>query len=440
MSEEGLKPVWSAIKCELRDTSPAGDYKLARILIGVNLVFFMLILPVIYTNSGVLGEGFRLFKYLPLPACVASGGCLPQVIISMFGHAGLVHLLGNMFFLYIVGDNVEAVLGKAKMIFIYITAGVFGAVVQSLVIVAESVDKPILYMIGASAAISGLIGAYLVYYPGSLLCRCLGFVIVYYCFRIRASSYLAIWIVFQLLVSQVSVTVAVWAHIAGLLIGIALARLLADHTRIDELRNQIAQGIYRGPSIGQDELHKPSISPIVQLLVLIAFLGLVMSQVLALPTLLELDDKYYTIYADASLRTDGNRVLYRVESIRVEVMDKPPDHLTIDVKGRDYRTPYAPIIMTTLIKARETTYTLTLTPVYLEWINQGTVVLASYKLSYLKETSIATLLLTILVGILAMHTLINEPHRYEITYMPADMIPTSPKENGVSSGDNNANH
>ena len=136
------------------------------------------------------------------------------LLTSMFLHGGLLHILGNMWFLHIFGDNVEDRLGHGLYVLFYLATGVTGSLTQVLASPGSSLP-----MIGASGAISGVLGAYAITYPTA---RVLSLVPVFLFFPIvelPAIFFLFIWFGFQLLTglfggSSHGGGVAVWAHIA----------------------------------------------------------------------------------------------------------------------------------------------------------------------------------------------------------------------------------
>ena len=151
------------------------------------------------------------------------GGSVGQTFLplltSMFLHAGWLHLLGNMLFLWIFGDNVEDFLGHFQYLLFYLLCGV-GADLAHIVTNLHSTVPAI----GASGAISGVMGAYMVLYPRS---RVLTLVFIFVV-RVPAVIILGWWFVLQLLGGMESLGmrnsggVAFWAHIGGFLIGILL--------------------------------------------------------------------------------------------------------------------------------------------------------------------------------------------------------------------------
>ncbi|WP_018465670.1 rhomboid family intramembrane serine protease [Calidithermus timidus] len=143
----------------------------------------------------------------------------PTLFTSMFLHGGIGHLVGNMWFLWVFGDNVEDRLGHGGFLLFYLLGGVGAALTQGLV--SYGSDAP---MIGASGAISAVLGAYIVLYPGALIVSLLGFFPI----LIPAVIYLGLWFLLQLLQSFGGVPgVAFWAHIGGFIVGVLLIRAMA---------------------------------------------------------------------------------------------------------------------------------------------------------------------------------------------------------------------
>lgn len=156
----------------------------------------------------------------------AHGGFSPQPVVtvftSMFLHGHLLHLAGNMLFLWIFGDNVEETLGHLRFILFYFATGVAGSLTQ----VFTSAD-PTVAMIGASGAISGVLGAYLVLYP---LARIVTLVPLFFYFtivRVPAFVFIIFWFALQLLGGVASSGdagggIAFLAHIGGFVAGAVL--------------------------------------------------------------------------------------------------------------------------------------------------------------------------------------------------------------------------
>lgn len=140
-------------------------------------------------------------------------------LTSMFLHSGVLHLLGNMLFLWVFGDNVEDYLGHFKYLLFYLICGVGAGLAHTLINLISTVPA-----LGASGAISGVMGAYLVLYPRS---RVLTLVFIFL-IPVPAIIVLGWWFVFQFLGGLDSLGmrssggVAWWAHVGGFLLGMVL--------------------------------------------------------------------------------------------------------------------------------------------------------------------------------------------------------------------------
>ncbi|MBE8220474.1 MAG: rhomboid family intramembrane serine protease [Alphaproteobacteria bacterium] len=152
---------------------------------------------------------------LPLPAWMT-------IISSLFLHGGFLHLAGNMLYLWIFADNVEACMGWAKFIMFYILCGVAAALTQAGVNLTSEIP-----LIGASGAIAGVLGAYLLLYPRANVRCVVGFFIFFKMVRVPAFLVLGVWIVLQFYaLGQLSDAsgggVAYLAHIGGFVAGMVL--------------------------------------------------------------------------------------------------------------------------------------------------------------------------------------------------------------------------
>lgn len=142
---------------------------------------------------------------------------LLTIFSAMFLHAGLFHLVGNMWFLWIFGDNVEDILGRTRFLVFYLSCGV-AATMTHVLLNPES----IIPMIGASGAISGLMGAYCRKFP---MARVVTLIPVFFFFqivRVPAFFFLGVWLLLQLLGSGSQTGIAWLAHVGGFLAGFVL--------------------------------------------------------------------------------------------------------------------------------------------------------------------------------------------------------------------------
>ncbi len=143
------------------------------------------------------------------------------VVTAMFMHGGWLHVIGNMWFLWVFGDNVEDAMGRIRFAAFYFLCGLAAAFAQ--VLVTPSSVAP---MVGASGAIAGVLGGYLVLYPRAQV-RCLWILIVFVTFvNLPAWVLLGLWFVSQFFMPLES-GVAWMAHVGGFLAGFVLVRMLA---------------------------------------------------------------------------------------------------------------------------------------------------------------------------------------------------------------------
>jgi membrane associated rhomboid family serine protease len=161
-----------------------------------------------------------------------------SVFTSMFVHGGLAHLAGNMLFLWIFGDNVEDRLGHGRFLAFYLICGFIAAISQT-VLTPESLVP----MVGASGAIAGVMGAYIVLYPHSRVLMLFPFPPIL--FELPAYFFLAMWFVVQFLngINQLPVFekdmisggVAFWAHVMGFVAGLILVLVMKrpERTRVE---------------------------------------------------------------------------------------------------------------------------------------------------------------------------------------------------------------
>src|ERR1700722_5814335 len=205
-------------------------------LIGTNLLIFLL--EAMLDPAG-LKALFDQFSLVPahFSAFLAGGRGynLPQVLLpfftSMFLHEGWAHVLGNMWFLYIFGDNVEDYLGHFKYLVFYLLSGLFADAAQIAIFPHSRIG-----MVGASGAIAGVLGAYFILYPRARVLTWF-FVFVLY---IPAWLILGDWFVLQFLGGAQSLSVAhgkdvggvaVWAHVGGFVAGAVMIKLFPERAR-----------------------------------------------------------------------------------------------------------------------------------------------------------------------------------------------------------------
>jgi membrane associated rhomboid family serine protease len=199
-------------------------------LIAVNvLVFLHEIALGPYVERFVYAYGLIPRRFVYWPGDPLDPLRFLPLLTSMFWHGGWAHLIGNMLYLWIFGDNVEDRLGHLRYLLFYLLAGAAAGLTH--VVLGPTSNLP---TVGASGAIAGVLGAYLVTYPRS---RVLTLVFIFF-IEVPAFVYLVLWFVMQLLEGLGTLGmrvetggVAVWAHIGGFVAGIVLVKLMQPPRR-----------------------------------------------------------------------------------------------------------------------------------------------------------------------------------------------------------------
>jgi membrane associated rhomboid family serine protease/HSP20 family molecular chaperone IbpA len=189
-------------------------------LIAINVIVFVweVILTGYFSDQQAVAEIFT--NYGAIPISILNGN-LVSVLTSMFLHGGIAHLIGNMVFLFVFGDNIEDRFGHIKYLFIYIMWGAAAAIIHS--IFAVSAGGGTVPAVGASGAISGVMGAYLVMFPRAKI-----FTVIVAFFittvRIPALAYIPFWFILQVILGLINPFggVAYVAHIGGFVAGVGI--------------------------------------------------------------------------------------------------------------------------------------------------------------------------------------------------------------------------
>jgi membrane associated rhomboid family serine protease len=220
----------------IRDDNPQINIPWATYgLIAANAIAWLLL------QGAGYGDSFRpsICQYGLVPAQITGAGgggtCSSltgfgylNVLTSMFMHGGWFHILGNMLFLWIFGGNVEDAMGPVRFMAFYLLSG-FGAAAAQIISGPESLVP----MVGASGAIGGVMGGYLVLYPRVKVHILVPIFIIYWTFKVPAWAMLGYWIALQVFEGMVSFGsqgggVAFWAHVGGFAIGAAAVLMLKD--------------------------------------------------------------------------------------------------------------------------------------------------------------------------------------------------------------------
>ena len=184
------------------------------------------------TRVAALGTGIPLGDGM---ACIIDNEPINKLtpLTSMFLHGGWMHLLGNMLFLWVFGNNIEDSMGSARFLVFYIICGLAAAAAHIFIEPGSPIPT-----VGASGAISGVMGAYLVLYPKVRVRMLFIFVMFFRVFRVPAWLVLIWWFAVQILSALPELTtmrpevsgggVAFWAHIGGFVAGLILVKVFED--------------------------------------------------------------------------------------------------------------------------------------------------------------------------------------------------------------------
>jgi len=222
----------------LRDDQPRFSTPyVTYFLIGLNSAVFLL-------ESALTPDSFKvlLYQFGMIPAHITGylSGTSPLGLVavllpaltSMFLHGSWMHVIGNMWFLWIFGDNIEDHLGHFKYLVFYLASGLAAAIAQVLLSPHSRVPT-----VGASGAIAGVLGAYFVLYPKA---RVLIWFPIFFMFYLPAWVMLGYWFLMQFVsgaatsmaaYSDARGGVAFWAHVGGFIAGIVLIRLVPERPR-----------------------------------------------------------------------------------------------------------------------------------------------------------------------------------------------------------------
>ncbi|GAB4581438.1 MAG: rhomboid family intramembrane serine protease [Anaerolineales bacterium] len=213
----------------LRDENPSSRFPFVNYtLLVLNILVF--VFQILLED----GQQTFVYQFALIPAQITDGiglGDALDILTSMFMHAGLAHIGGNMLYLWIFGDNVEDAMGHGRFLFFYLIGGITASVAHILTNPGSQIPT-----VGASGAIAAVLGAYLVLYPQS---RVVTLIFLGYFVRLAmvpAIFVLGLWFVLQLFQGVLMLGmgdvggVAFWAHIGGFVAGVVLAKVFAKRT------------------------------------------------------------------------------------------------------------------------------------------------------------------------------------------------------------------
>jgi membrane associated rhomboid family serine protease len=187
--------------------------KVAIITIGL---IFLNTLIFLFTFQKI---DFFIQKFGMIPQNIFAGKEFYTILTSMFIHGSFWHLLGNMWFLWVFGNNLEVALGKFRYLIFYIICGIFSAALYAFFANPKTVP-----IIGASGAISGVLGGYFILFPSHKIKSIVPIFFFLTVLSVPAIVFLVIWVLYQVFLPEVGV--AAGAHLIGFLAGIILVNPL----------------------------------------------------------------------------------------------------------------------------------------------------------------------------------------------------------------------
>ena len=226
----------------LKDENPTRTRPYLTIgLIVVNLVIFF----ALFLSGNLQGVAT---EYGMKPAEILNGQNLHTLFTSMFLHAGIFHVIGNIWFLWIFGDNIEDICGRGRFLLLYFACGLAASFAHALLNQGSMVPT-----VGASGAIAGVLGAYIITYPRVKVYTVMFFLFIFFPIAIPAFAFIGIWFFIQFLSGSVAlvignVSIAYWAHIGGFLAGFLMIRFLRKEPSRSPQQDRRMFGYLEAPS------------------------------------------------------------------------------------------------------------------------------------------------------------------------------------------------
>jgi membrane associated rhomboid family serine protease len=244
-------------------------------IIGINVIVFIwqVITTGMFSNEEAVTEMFLTYGSVPNLLFDDFPASAPTIITSMFMHGSIPHIIGNMVFLFVFGDNIEDRFGRLKFLAIYLAWGAVAALAHSAF--AVSTGEGNIPAVGASGAISGVLGAYLVMYPRAKILTALAIFFIYFV-RIPVLIYIPFWFVMQVIFTLFGLlnplaqdSVAYLAHIGGFAAGAAAGlawRALPDSLKYSGAQQSAASNVkpsFRNPLGRKERPRIEDVSPVI---------------------------------------------------------------------------------------------------------------------------------------------------------------------------------
>jgi membrane associated rhomboid family serine protease len=205
------------------------------VIIGINIAVYAI---TSYTNFFLEVSDYWVSVGGFVPSLITTPSQWYRIFASMFLHADFFHILFNMYFLYVFGRAVENALGKLRYLTLYLFSGIAASIFHTAFSFLGGFTAYVIPAIGASGAISGILGAYLILYPGTSLLMGWFFFMFPMFFKMKAAYYLIFWFATQLIYgyARLAESIAVFAHVGGFIAGIALLPILVNKEKISQFK------------------------------------------------------------------------------------------------------------------------------------------------------------------------------------------------------------
>ena len=219
----------------LYDDNPTEIFPLVTLLImGVTAAVWVYIQGAGFSPETLAGSVYAVGA---IPAEITGGLGRAGLLTSIFLHGSWIHLIGNLWFLWIFGNNVEDSMGPGRFLLFYLLTGLVAGASHVV-----SAPDSVIPMVGASGAISAIMGAYLVLYPKARVHTLFIIIIFIRVFRLPAWFFLLYWLSIQVAASTLQIRgggggVAFWAHIGGFVAGLALVKLFQNPALVHAKRS-----------------------------------------------------------------------------------------------------------------------------------------------------------------------------------------------------------
>ncbi|MCF6159275.1 MAG: rhomboid family intramembrane serine protease [wastewater metagenome] len=215
----------------IRDRNPSGVFPYITVgIICLNVIIFLYELSLGHQLESFLFQfgvvPAKITYYSEIPDSTVIGAYFP-FLSYMFLHGGFLHLIGNMWYFWIFGDNIEDMLGRFKFIIFYLVCGIGSGVVHFYFNSQSGVP-----CVGASGAVAGILGAYMVTFPKARVLVIIPLFIIWQIIELPAIIVLGFWFLIQFFSGATAITsieggggVAWWAHVGGFVLGIILIKV-----------------------------------------------------------------------------------------------------------------------------------------------------------------------------------------------------------------------